>query len=266
MKYYNFEYDGLSLNDLGYTICSFGSDDQETISNGSQISFNTLLTQNGAKSEMTSFEYDNCIEATFQICKYTCDEGVEEMTFEDCNYLTNWLNRKKFLKLKFYDEEGHYSNLFFEASFNVSRIEISDRIMGLELTMLTNRPFALREPISKTITFNSNNEINIIHSHSDEEGYIYPEMQIELLASGDLEIINQSEGRLTSIKNCQNGEIITMNYPIIESSLVTHKIQNDFNWNFFRINNTFRNNTNKISTSIPCIINLLYSPIVKMGI
>ena len=32
MKYYNFEYDGLSLNDLGYTICSFDSNDQETIS------------------------------------------------------------------------------------------------------------------------------------------------------------------------------------------------------------------------------------------
>ena len=42
--------------------------------------------------------------------------------------------------------------------------------------------------------------------------------------------------------------------------------QNDFNWNWFRIYNTFRNNQNNLTISIPCIIKIKYSPIVKVGL
>ena len=57
-----------------------------------------------------------------------------------------------------------------------------------------------------------------------------------------------------------------MDYPVIKSSLESHKIQNDFNWNFFRIENKFKDKRNLIQISIPCEIEMVYSPIAKIGI
>ena len=63
-----------------------------------------------------------------------------------------------------------------------------------------------------------------------------------------------------------SGEIITIDYPIITSSISEHKIQNDFNWKYFRIVNTFKTGRNNLSISIPCKIEMTYSPIVKLGV
>ena len=57
-----------------------------------------------------------------------------------------------------------------------------------------------------------------------------------------------------------------MNYPVIQSSISSHNIQNDFNWNFFRIANTYDNSRNDLTISLPCAIKVEYSPIVKVGL
>lgn len=101
---------------------------------------------------------------------------------------------------------------------------------------------------------------------SYEEGYIYPYVEIAVLEDGDLKIHSILEDRETTIKNCSNGEVITMDYPIIKTDNDSHNIQNDFNWNFFRVANTFENSRNDIITSIPCSIKIKYSPIVKVGL
>ena len=49
MKSYDFEYDGLCLSDMGYIICQFDAESSQTVSNGSQITFNTTSTLNGSK-------------------------------------------------------------------------------------------------------------------------------------------------------------------------------------------------------------------------
>ena len=51
MKSYDFEYDGLCLSDMGYIICQFDAESSQTVSNGSQITFNTTSTLNGSKYE-----------------------------------------------------------------------------------------------------------------------------------------------------------------------------------------------------------------------
>ena len=75
MKSFDFEYDNLRLSDFGFIICKFDSSDVETIENGSQIKFNTVPTLNGMKHELTSSSYEDCISATFQICKNKCDSS-----------------------------------------------------------------------------------------------------------------------------------------------------------------------------------------------
>lgn len=264
MKSCDFEYDGLTLSDMGYVMCKFDSSGIQTVSNGSQITFNTVSMLNGQKHELTDVTYDECLKITFQICKNPCSRDQLEISVRDLRNLMKWLNRKDFHKFKLLNDE--YMDLYFEASFNISTIEIGDKICGLELEATTNRPFALHDPVSIIIKNTESNSKKIITDISDEEGYIYPYMEVEILESGILTIHNDLENRTMQINNCIAGERITLDYPIISSSISSHKIQDDFNWNWFRIYNTFQNSQNILTISIPCTIKIKYSPIVKVGL
>lgn len=266
MKSYDFEYDSLRLSDKGFVICTFDSTSIETVSNGSYISFNTVSTLNGTKHELTSSVYEDCLTATLQICKNPCAANdLEEISLEDMRDIMRWLNRKSFHKFKLLGDD-EYLNIYFEASFNVSKIEINGLLYGFELEMFTNTPFGLHEPVIININNEQENDTHSIFSKSDEEGYIYPKMEITMKSGGDLEIYNNIEDRTMVIKNCSSDEVITIDYPIITSSLSSHKIQNDFNWKFFRIATEFKNKRNEITVSLPCVIKMQYSPVVKVGV
>ena len=266
MCIFDFEYDGLYLSDFGYIVCKFGSDGLQTISNGTELDFHTVSTFNGAKHELISAEYRDCVTTTLQICKNSCQDSNMEMSRGDFRDLTSWLNRKDFHKLKFICDDDEYADLYFEASFNISRIEIDGRLYGLELEVITNRPYALLEPRVIMIKNLVENGEKTIQDVSDEEGYIYPHMEIQINQSGNFSIYNDLEQRLMLINNCSVGEVITVDYPIIQSSLNSHKIQDDFNWSFFRIANTFKNKVNNLTISLPCTIKIVYSPVVKLGL
>ncbi len=264
MKAFDFVYDGKNLSDFGFIICNFGDKGLDTVRDGCQISFNTVPVLGGAKHELTSAQYEDCLETTIQICKHSCNGGIQEITATEHRQITRWLNRKKFLKFKPISEE--YIDLYFEASFNISRIELDGCLFGFELEVVTNRPHALKEPRIININNTVSNGKHSINDISQEEGYIYPHTEITIAQSGNLKIHNAIENRDTYIANCAAGEVITMDYPIIQSSISSHNIQNDFNWNFFRVANTFDNSRNDLTISLPCSIKVEYSPIVKVGL
>lgn len=265
MKVYDFEYDGQLLSDKGLMICKFDSSGVETVSNGSELTFNTVPTLNGTRHELTSVEYEDCLTTTFQICKNPCVyEAEEEISLEEVRDIMRWLNRKGFHKFVLINDE--YIDTYFEASFNVSRIEVGGVIRGFELEMFTNSPFAFQEPVKLNFKNIVSDGKKLLISKSDEEGYIYPQMEITIDAAGDLEIYNDLDDRTMLIKNCKKGEVITLNYPIIETSLASHKIQNDFNWKFFRIARTYEEDANHLTISIPCTIKMTYSPVIKIGV
>lgn len=288
MMHIDFEYDGLKLSDMGYIICQFGEGGLETVSNGSHITFNTVPTQFGTRYVKGSIQYDTCLETSFQICKNVCSfPNDRKLSTRDVRELSSWLNRSDFLKFKLLDDE--YINLYFECSFNINLIKLNGDIIGLELQMTTNRPFALMEPRTIKLSTTEMNETKIIYDVSDKEGYIYPYMEIKMKNPNDVgvnwtepftfTIINNAEkisangkGRITEIKNCHFGEVITLDYPVISSSLREHEnilengLPNDFNWVFFRVSNTYRNPANEIVISHPCEIKIVYSPIAMVGI
>lgn len=264
MKANDFEFNGKRLSDFGFIICNFGDLGLNTVSNGSYITFNTTPSLDGAIYRLTSTIYDECLETTIQICKNPCTGNISEISSTELRELMKWLNRKTFLKLKFLSEE--YIDTYCEAIINVSRIEIDGKVYGLELEIKTNRPFMLKEP--RIIKIN-NTEVDGKHSINDtsyEEGHIYPKTEIVISEDGDLNIYNAIEDRTTFIKNCVQGEVISMDYPVISSSISSHNIQNDFNWNFFRVANTYDNSRNDLTISLPCSIKIEYSPIVKVGL
>lgn len=328
MKAYNFEYAGKTLEQFGMILCQFGgSNGLDTVADGAEISFTTVPVMGGLKHNLTSSQYEQGLETTWQICKHSCSGGVQEITSIEHRNLTAWLCRKRFLKLKIFDEDN--IDLYHEAIINVSKIELDGKLMGLELSVTTNRPFALKE--AKTISINcekgkevygwkkykTDPEIemlgyvtstdqnaypqgkvdendNIIEgAHIDgyqyyslgqvykaslndtsyEEGYIYPQMEITIgdiddkpINERNLTIHNSIENRETYIANCKTNEVITLDYPVIQSSDLSHNIQNDFNWTFFRVANTYNNSRNDLVISLPCSIKIKYSPIVKVGL
>lgn len=264
MRVYDFEYDGILLSDFGYAICKFDASGIDTIANGAELTFNTVSSQYGARYDLTSVGYENYITTTFQICKNICDTPDEEITVDEIRKIMRWLNRKEFHEFSFTSDE--YINIYFMASFNVSRIEVGGIVRGLELQMVTDSPFAYYKPVKMEIKNMVNDGEKTIISQSDEEGYIYPEMEITMDASGDLEISNDIEDRIMFIRNCEKGEVIKLNYPMIETSLASHKIQDDFNWRFFRIARTFKDTANHVTISLPCTIKMKYTPRIKMGL
>lgn len=268
MKAYDFQYGEHNLHDFGMILCRFGSSGLDTVSDGSEITFNTISTQNGAKSELVSTVYENNLEATLQICKHSCTGGVQEITAAEHRELTRWLSRKRFLKFKILDEDN--IDLYHEAIINVNKIELDGRLMGLELNVFTNRPFALHEPKTIMIKNTEQDGKHSINDISHEEGYIYPYTEITIGDIGSEKktfvITNAIENRKTVIENCVSNEVIIMDYPVIQSSISSHHIQNDFNWNFFRVANTYENSRNDLTVSIPCTIKIKYSPIIKVGL
>lgn len=266
MKIYDFSFgdNNKKLSDFGFIVCKFGDGGLDTISNGSVVSFDSVPVQNGAKHELISSTYEDCLECVIQVCRNPCTGGNIEIDHTTFRELTRWLCRKRFMKFKPISDD--YIDLYYEALISVSRIEIDGKLYGLELEIRTNRPFALKE--AKTINI-INKTIDGKHSINDishEEGHIYPHTEIIVNDDGNLNIYNAIENRSTYIANCVAGEVITMDYPVIQSSISSHNIQNDFNWNFFRIANTYDNSRNDLTISLPCSIKIKYSPIVKVGL
>ena len=264
MKAFDFEYAGKNLSDFGFIICNFGDKGLDTVSNGSVISFNTVSNLGGSKHNLVSTQYEDRLETTIQICKNSCIADVAEISATEFREITKWLSRKRFLKFKILDED--YIDLYYEASFNINRIEINGRTYGLELEVVTNRPFALKEPKTIIIKNLVQDGKHSFHDTSYEEGYIYPYTEITVAEDGNLDIYNAIEDRHTYIANCIADEVITLDYPVIQSSISSHDIQNDFNWQFFRVANAYDNNKNDLTISLPCTIKLKYSPIVKVGL
>lgn len=264
----DFEYDGILLSGFGFIVCEFSSSGGvDTISNGSNIKFTTVPILNGNKFLAAAAQYTECLSATFNICKSPClsdDTQIEPITVDEITRLSRWLCRKEYKKFKIF-KEG-YEQIYFEGSFTINRVMLNDKVIGLELQFTSNRPFAQYEPIIKTLRFTTAGQSFIFRDLSDEIGYINVDATITCNASGDLTIHNSAENRTTVINHCINGEIITMKYPIISSSISTHKIQDDFNYTFFRIANSWDNSVNKITASLPCTIKFSYSPIRKVGV
>lgn len=270
----DFVYDDIKLSDKGYIICDF--DDKsgtEIVDVGSTITFNKIKRDSGRIYTLASATYDECVTATFDICKNDClyNNNEMEITTEEFREIMQWLNRREFLPFRIVD--ANQTVCWYNASFNVDKIVIGGKIYGVRLTMETDRPFGYDDKVTRTYALSDSNVTVSIINTSNEIGYLYPTVTIKCWMGGDLIITNTLEDSTTVIKNCSNAEVITINgetQTIVTNNERNHtkkKIHNDFNWEFPRIGTKMirgqvvRNND--ITTSLPCEITIEYRPIVK---
>lgn len=266
MYAYDFEYDGKKLSEFNFIIGDYDdSSGEKTVKTGYQISFNTVPRHSGKIFSLTSTKYEECIAVTFQIFKDPCKDDNSIISEQEYFNIVRWLNRREFLKLKFIYEEPISVDCYYNASFNTSKILCDGKLIGIELAMETDKPFGYGDVVESNLNFTSDNSSLSVEDLSHEIGYTYPDMVITCNSSGNLTITNGMTNSSMTIKNVTQGEIITIygQAMIIESSLNSHKIMNDFNWEFLKIQNTYNNNVNIITSTIPCSIKISYIPIIK---
>ena len=269
MIVYDFEYDGIRLSDMGFMVGCFKDDGLKTESAGSELTFNTKKTMNGYKYELTSATYDSCLQTKFTIVKNVCSyRDSLEISLSEFRKMMRWLNRKRFYEFRVLNNE--YADIYFYGSFNIEKVELDNKLYGLDLTLTTDRPFGLLNERKYILKANgSSNILTPIYDESDEIGYVYPSMKITVGSVGDDGIYSISNSiepdRVMKIENCREGEIITVEYPIISSSIPAHDINKDFNWVFLRIANTLNNRKNIINATNG-EIELTYIPIAKVFI
>lgn len=298
----NFIYDGTSLSSLGYMICSLESNNSfDTITTDSQRTFSNVSMYGGKYMPFTISRFEDRLEFSFNIIKNICDGDMKKynITVNECRYLKRWLSRPDAHVLKIASRE--YMNIYFEGSFNVQEVFYGEYRIGLSLTFITNRPFAMHEPVIFTKVFDGEPELydidlDLVNSQlqedpdneellaekteilekkescilrisdiSDEVGYVYPDIEIVCNESGHLCLTNSFDGREMIINNCTKGETIVINHNlIIGSDNPDHDIQNNFNYEFLRISNDYYSNSNNITCSLSCKVKISYSPVAKV--
>ena len=269
MNAVDFSYDGLLLSDFKFIICDFnGSSGIDTVSAGSKITFNTVSKNRGRSYTLTSTQYDECYTTTFDICK---DPDIFEtqqeryITADEYRDIMRWLNRNEFLKVSFLDEELDNEPVFYRGSFNVEKIKLAEKLIGFTLTLETDKPFAYGEERIEQWTATSMSLSHMFVDGSDEVGYIYPKLKITCNASGNFTIHNDLTDTTMAINNCTSGEILTIDgeNQIITSSISSHKVYEDFNYEFLKIGNDFDNSINTITVNRACKVELSYYPVMK---
>ena len=273
----DFFYAGEYLSSFGFMICNFeSSSGSEVVSAGSTITFNTVPRHRGKKYSLTGTQYDECIQSKFTIAKKVCLDEDMMITKDEYRDLMRWLNRHEFLKFQILDEsEDFIEPCYFNASFNVEKRLINGKLYGLDLTLETDKPFGYGEEIVMIFDLTKKDEDGeykcTVIDTSDEIGHIYPDLTITVGGNqkADLRLTNLTfstdDGDYMEFYGCEPKEVINVygDTFIIKSNLDGHNLYDNFNFNFLRIENTYDNRENVITTTLPCTLEIKYRPIIK---
>lgn len=282
MNFIDFEYGKERLSDYGMVICNFnGNGNIETLPSGADISFNQIKASATGKFHLYSSVYESAYTTTFQVCKNPCNkitDGAMYLTVDEVSAIQRWLCRKSGYQIFKIDQIG-YENIFWKSTFSSKQVMLDGHIIGLELTMVTDCPYAYME--IRPIEFNCKaNETFTIYDISDEEGHICPSVWIQFPDGGTpgspgnsetftFELSNSLDKKTTKIKNCSANETIKIDgeHLIISSSGTPHSsLASDFNYFFPKIINSYGNRKNNFTVNTDCKVTFEYSPIRKIGL
>lgn len=262
----DFEYDGIKLSDYGMMICEFGgSGGLETVSSGSDLTFNTIKTTGSDIFRFYGTKYEECYSTTFQICKNKCATEKKTLSPLEVSSLQRWLCRKDgYHEFKIIQDD--YADIHWKATFSAKQITLGGEIVGMELTLHTDSPYAYGSEQSATFSVNYRGSTFSLYDQNDEIGYIYPTVIINAFGTGDLYITNSLSPKTTIIPLI-TGDTITLNgsNKTIVCSDGTKKKR--FNYIFPKLINTFDNRENVFTVGgVSCSITFSYCPKIKVGL
>lgn len=264
----DFEYDGKRLSDFGLMVLSFNGVNNDTASSGADITLGQVRAAGGDNYNLYSSTYDSAYSITFQIGKNPCKLlNQEEMYFSpiEASAIQAWLCQDEYCKFKI--QQVGYEKIYWNATFSSKQILVNGRIVGLELTLFTDAPYAYMDEIEICKEVKKDKPF-VVYSLSDEIGNIRPYLEVKLKESGEKFVLSNSLDTLTTeVENVSVDEVITFygRSQNITSSL-EHEIADDFNYHYPIIGNTKDTRLNEFTTNLDCEITIKYSPIVKVGL
>lgn len=266
----DFEWCGQSGSLFGLLPCNFDSPALEANENGATLEFTTVRVPGSDRQRPLSGRYAEALTGTFQVCKNPKTTPAPFFTTEDIRFFNRWLNRRDgYHTFKICIKgDGGYPEYYFRAFLNLKKLELGGRVVGLEITVTTNSPYAYFEPKTAVMHLTANTPRYTYTDVSDEVGCLYPTFTIQCDASGDLVLQNSLSGIKSRIEGCSPGEVLTMDseHRILSSSLRKDAVMKSFNFGWLDIMNTYEDRRNIYSANLPCTVTMTYSPIAKVGL
>lgn len=273
----NFIYDGIELRSKGFIVTHFNGGEDGEIDTDSQLSFNHLSMFRGKYQPFITSQYEDPLVMEWWIMKNPCiaivDDETGEITYENLDNddydisrqemsdLKRWLSRPTPHKLQLTSSD--YTGVYWMGSFNVEEYIYGNNRIGAHLTFECNAPFGYYDDVVLSDELTANDPLTFTDV-SDEIGFIYPDMEITVKSSGNLELTDR-DGRKTIVKNCAADEVLTFSHLLtITSSDSEHKIGDDFNYVFYRISNTYNDRSNTLTSNLPIEYTITYKPIAKV--
>lgn len=255
-----FIYNGKHCNLFNLMMCTFESNSGvEDATAGGTLEFSTVKQSGGSRWETTSIDLSEPLEFSFQVYKTNKEEfsDIEKRTIH------RWLVRKdEYKELQF---EG--SDVIFYSLNNIKWLAVGGQYVGMEISCKTREPWALSRPITKTFTVNGASNIMIM-DNTDEDGYTLPKTTITVTQNGAVSILNNFDGHLVTINNCVIGEVITIDSlkREISSSISTHSLPDDFNFNYPRLRRLEDNVINNLTLTGNFTMNMTWQEDRKVGV
>ncbi|MCX4315410.1 MAG: hypothetical protein OSJ52_02040 [Lachnospiraceae bacterium] len=257
-----FIYNEISSDKMGVMLCNFGRSGLETTSAGEKIELSTQKLSGRDRWYHYSSTFGEALSFTLHIIK----TDKSRMERHEIAEYSRWLQRRDgYKKFQFLGTE--FAGIeFYAIATELNELSVGNVTYGLEVKMMTDAPYGVSAKLSKTISFTGDNTYTDFN-HSDEYGYLYPDLNIVVQAAGDLTITNQFEARQTVIRNCQAGELLTLNGELRQiTSSKPYQLEDRFNWKWLRFCKTDKNSQNILSASLPCIVTVTYRNIRKVGV
>lgn len=259
----DFMYDNQYASDYQLMICSFEkSSGATTVDMGSQFENNQIKIVGTDEFVNINNDYSTPSPFLFQVCKITNDYTADEITSYEFSNINRWLNRKESHRFKI--DKDNYEDIYFVGRFNIKAIKINNIIYGLELTFVSDFPYGFSDEITETFTGKDFS----VYNYSDEIGILLPTIKITCKEEGDLIIRNSMDNEIFKLTECKNGEniIIDSKNMIIQSSDLSHKVYDCFNYNYIKLCNTYTERENKFNSTLNIDMEIKYSPVRKVGI
>ena len=258
-----FTFDNITSDELGLMVCEFnGNTPSETSGGNIEFTLTSAPVQNRwYKSGNTN--YSEAIKFAFQVIK----QNKEPIDSYEYSTYARLLQRKDDYK-EFTITKLDYDTVHFYVQLNISPIQVGGDIMGINITGITDSPYAYGQLITKKISTETGNGMLKFADMSDEIGYIYPDIEIDISSACNLKITNETSGEIFKLNNCVNNEIINIDSTILEmtSTALSHKLYEDSNYKFPRIVNDLNKRTNIFKIEGNCTLTMKYRPIRKVVI
>ena len=239
----NFEFNGVNLNSIGYTIVSFdgattGEQDYEDA-----LSYNISKAANNPQTQIHGFHTESTKKFDFEIGKINCSKNnkIEEIVPREQAFLKRWLERADGYKyFRFLD--GENDDIYYYCTIQIKWYKIASTIYGAHLYITCDSTNAYSDIQSFEIQNFQNGDTIQIFNNSDVIGSLeLTEIEIEPLEDGRIYLTNNmdslyyynSAGML--IENCVKNENITINGLMNEIATNdfyhSSTLMDDYNWN-----------------------------------